>query len=298
MVRETYSKKDVGEYMASKFVAIKIDAEKGEGPDLAKRFGVRGFPTFVIVDPEGQEVDRLVGFRKPEPFLAELKDIAGEKSFRALKKRATENPDDLDAALDLAEKYQERSDFDQALGLYEKVRGSEKASASSKLRAEGRIAMIGYVKSRGKELGSLEKFYEAHKGGADAVDIARLLYQVYQRGEDRKKVVEMGDYLLANAPEREDATFLNDYSWYLSTKDVDAKKALELARRAVAKSPDAPAILDTLAEACYRNGLFEEAVETQKKAVKLAEESQRGEFEERLQKFEQALKEKARSARV
>ena len=39
--------------MNPKFICVKYDMEKGEGPELAKKFGVRAYPTFVILNTDG-----------------------------------------------------------------------------------------------------------------------------------------------------------------------------------------------------------------------------------------------------
>ena len=39
-----------------------VDGEKGEGPELTKKFGVKGFPTFVMVNTSGSESDRWMGY--------------------------------------------------------------------------------------------------------------------------------------------------------------------------------------------------------------------------------------------
>lgn len=46
-----------------------------EGGRLARNFRVRGFPTLVILDPKGEEVDRLVGARSKRQLITELKSI-------------------------------------------------------------------------------------------------------------------------------------------------------------------------------------------------------------------------------
>lgn len=51
----------VGELMNAKFVNIKIDAEKGEGIDVAKTYAVKGYPTMLILDSKGKELARIVG---------------------------------------------------------------------------------------------------------------------------------------------------------------------------------------------------------------------------------------------
>ena len=50
MMKNIFPLKEVGDYLNDKFVCIKIDAEKGEGPELAKKYKVKAYPTFVAID--------------------------------------------------------------------------------------------------------------------------------------------------------------------------------------------------------------------------------------------------------
>lgn len=61
MADRVLPQKEVGDYMNDKFVCIKIDMEKGEGPELAKRFAVTAYPTFLIVKGDGSLAHRVVG---------------------------------------------------------------------------------------------------------------------------------------------------------------------------------------------------------------------------------------------
>ena len=66
---ETYSDSNVIE-MSENFVNIKVDTEK-QG-QLAQDYGVRGLPTIVFTDPQGNEIRRVVGYRDAGPFLNEM----------------------------------------------------------------------------------------------------------------------------------------------------------------------------------------------------------------------------------
>lgn len=61
MADKVLPQKEVGDYMNDKFVCIKIDMEKGEGPELAKRFMVTAYPTFLVVKGDGSLAHRVVG---------------------------------------------------------------------------------------------------------------------------------------------------------------------------------------------------------------------------------------------
>ena len=61
MMKNIFPLKEVGNYLNSKFVCVKIDAEKGEGPELAKRYQVKAYPTFVAINPAEEILMTKVG---------------------------------------------------------------------------------------------------------------------------------------------------------------------------------------------------------------------------------------------
>lgn len=66
--------KAVGDYMNPLFVSTKVDAEKGEGVQIASRYSIRSYPTMLILNSKGEEVGRLVGSSQtPEDFVKRLK---------------------------------------------------------------------------------------------------------------------------------------------------------------------------------------------------------------------------------
>lgn len=280
--------------MKKNFVSLKINAEKGEGTELTKKYGVRGFPTMLVVDPEGDEVDRIIGFRPPDSFVATLKLYLEGKSFGAFKKRAEKDPTDFEAVLGLGKKYGERGKHDEAGKLYRQILAAENSPRSSRQAAEAGLVLVAYHKSR--DIEPVEKHFEKEYRSDAVVDLAQLLFFQHQRTNDSEKVIKAGDYLLRHGPSG-DANFLNNYAWYLATHDKKLKQALKLAKKAVKLSPKASHIVDTLAEAYRRNGMHGKAVETAKRAVELATSDRaRRQAEERLKEFEKAQKE-AKKAR-
>ncbi|TXH23248.1 MAG: thioredoxin family protein [Chitinophagaceae bacterium] len=80
MAAETFPLKEVGDVFNANFVNYKIDAEKGEGVEIAKKFDVRAFPTYLFVNGDGDLVYRVVGYMKAAPFLNEAKIAIQEKN--------------------------------------------------------------------------------------------------------------------------------------------------------------------------------------------------------------------------
>ena len=73
MKANTYTAKEVGDLMNANYISITIDAEKGEGPQIAKKYGVKAYPTQVILDGDGNLVAKNVGYLKPKELLKFVK---------------------------------------------------------------------------------------------------------------------------------------------------------------------------------------------------------------------------------
>ncbi len=56
---------EVGEAYNKNFVCMKIDAEKGEGRELAKKYGVHSYPSYIFIDPQTEEMIHRSGGNKP-----------------------------------------------------------------------------------------------------------------------------------------------------------------------------------------------------------------------------------------
>lgn len=63
--KRTFSDKEVGEYFNANFVNIAIDGETKEGRELAYNFKIQGYPTLLILDKNGKQLTKQVGFVEP-----------------------------------------------------------------------------------------------------------------------------------------------------------------------------------------------------------------------------------------
>lgn len=76
----------LGRIYNDKFVNYKIDAEKGEGVELAKKYGVAAYPTFVYLDSNGELINKIVGAKGIKEFIAEVDNIDLFIKFGGMKK--------------------------------------------------------------------------------------------------------------------------------------------------------------------------------------------------------------------
>ena len=75
MTREVYPDKEFIEFSRSQvFVRVFVDTDP-DGDRLARRFRLEGFPTFIILDSKGQEVDRIEGGMSAQDLIKALTDI-------------------------------------------------------------------------------------------------------------------------------------------------------------------------------------------------------------------------------
>lgn len=71
MSSQVFPQQTVGEYMNATFVPLKLDAEK-EGRELAQKYEVKSYPTYVIVDGEGKKVTSFSGAMDGDKFVDKL----------------------------------------------------------------------------------------------------------------------------------------------------------------------------------------------------------------------------------
>lgn len=84
MAQTVFSLPEVGYYYNNTFINLKIDAEDGEGITLAKKYGVRSYPTYAFIDPTTEEmVHRSSSRQSAEQFIQTGKDatIPEQRSF-------------------------------------------------------------------------------------------------------------------------------------------------------------------------------------------------------------------------
>lgn len=120
LAANVFPDKEVGDYMNPKFVCIKIDMEKGEGPELNRKFEVSAYPTMIIFNKDGKEIGRIVGGGSKELFLSRVKEKSVDTGVDAMDKRF----DDGDRDMQFMMKYVE------TLGAsYKRERANEVAEA-------------------------------------------------------------------------------------------------------------------------------------------------------------------------
>lgn len=87
MANTVFPQEVVGDFMNPRYVCIKIDMEKGEGPELAKKLQISAYPTFIIFNSGGQEIGRFLGGCKAEEFIEKVKKASEDNVSAEMDRR-------------------------------------------------------------------------------------------------------------------------------------------------------------------------------------------------------------------
>jgi thiol:disulfide interchange protein len=72
---EVYTNKDIIT-LSEKFICVKVDTDKDQAN--AQKYGVRGLPTIVFMNSDGNAINTIVGYRDSAPFLEEMNKALGK----------------------------------------------------------------------------------------------------------------------------------------------------------------------------------------------------------------------------
>ncbi len=73
--KNVFTRPEVGEMFNKNFINVKIDMERGEGPQLSRQFPLEAYPTLFFIEPSGKIVRKVVGYRTPEQLIALGKSV-------------------------------------------------------------------------------------------------------------------------------------------------------------------------------------------------------------------------------
>lgn len=87
MARDVFPQEQVGAFMNSRYVNLKIDMESAYGAPLAKKLQIQAYPTFVIFNANAEEIGRFVGGCAAEDFIKNVEEKSKDNSSADLQQR-------------------------------------------------------------------------------------------------------------------------------------------------------------------------------------------------------------------
>src|SRR5438045_9313712 len=109
--------------MANRYGWLKLNTETEEdGKRLQKDFAILTYPTTLVLDQDGQEVDRIGRFLPAAEFTDTVQSFAhSTESMASLRKAVQEQPNSVPAHYALAAKLLDQNNYAKAVPEFEKV---------------------------------------------------------------------------------------------------------------------------------------------------------------------------------
>ncbi len=123
MDAETFADPKVVQNMADKYVWLKLNTETEEdGRRLQKEFSILTYPTVLVLDSQGEEVDRIDRFLAAGQFREKARSfVDSPNSIASLRKAVREQPNSASAQYALAEKLLSQNNYAKAAPEFARV---------------------------------------------------------------------------------------------------------------------------------------------------------------------------------
>lgn len=272
--RESFVHAAVAAETDAHFVAVKVDGEEGDGPEVMRRYHVVGFPTQLVLRPDGTEVDRVFGFLSGPDLASTLRGYReGHGTVEQRTAEARQRPEDLELQAEVAMRTIVRGDMRAARPFVDRVLSADPDNALG-LASKVLFHVARYHHLRGEErwaaaLRALEdlarRFPDAPEvtGGAFAIDLAKAFHRLRR---DAEGMAALERHVGADPADSERyntvAFFLYRERWALPRAEGFARHGLEF-------RPADDSLWDTLAEILAARGKLAEAVAAAERAEAL-----------------------------
>ena len=311
MDKNVFNKKEVANFYNENFINLKLDMEKGEGINLAKKYQVASFPTYLFIDANGKVIHRANSRMSLQKFIEE-----GEKALNPSlsigtlaekHKQKTINQNEL-VSYSIALKNNRNSDYKGILqeilnqkenGFYASRNGwkliqnfiFDDSILEEKFKENQNYYIEQFTQEKVNEVQQklLQRKLYAFSRGNDSInffstfetfknlnpptrDLA-ILHSGFYREQNNAKdfIISTNSYLAALDSDPETIAFIARSANNFSNNPVIIQQAAKLISIAYAKRPLSYGTTGTYASIQNRIGNKKEAVEAAELAVKMAD---------------------------
>lgn len=237
---EVFVEAAVGEALGKGYVAVHIDAEKGEGPDVVREYRVQAFPTLLVLEAGGMEKGRVVDFLPAADLLAALGRIEqGENVLADAVAELEAKPDEVALRQRLGHLYVLAGQREQANAEYEQVLEADPTNemglASKVLYDQALFIQFKLDDDAPGAIAALRKLQSQFPDSAEAVRAHRHIGRMLNRlGKADEAIAEL-DAMLATDPE--DTGLASSYGWFSFRQKCKPARGLEVVRAALKTEP-------------------------------------------------------------
>lgn len=252
-------------YLTHNFLLFRAHRGQPEGDEIYKKFSVRATPTVMVVNADGREIDRVLGYGPPpEKFKDTLeKSYTGENTLLHLMQAYEKNPADLSVLAQLAKKYRSNYAFDKMAEFAQKILSQPEMAKQIKLpwgKDNSEVSAYEFAKFASTDAGP-----EAVLAAATEFPQSQYLDEVFGEfwrsllnKDQQGKALEVFDKLIVKFPDN--TALVASYLTYCIRSKSNFDRGIELANR-IYKAKDGKVDFDFARS--YADALIEKG-ETQK----------------------------------
>lgn len=193
--------------MSNNMVFAKINAEVDTM--TAQKYKVTGYPTIIVANSDGTEIDRVAGYLPAEDFVAQVNDYLkgiGTLDYYLSVVDTVETPQVL---MKIADKYAERASYEEALQYYKDVIDLDpKNDSGFTSEAKMQLAYIDLRNERFDEaITGYKNYIKEYKGDETVPDATLWLAVAYRKKGDTASAIKTFEGFLKDFPDNGDTTY-------------------------------------------------------------------------------------------
>lgn len=194
-------------YLNANFIFAKINAEVDTA--TAQRYSANGYPTIVICNSQGDEIDRIVGHYPPDEFMATVNDYMKGIGTLDYYLAMADSAGNCEVYFAIADKYNDRGKAEEAKGYYQKVIETDPANAEG--FTDRSMLSLGNILRGDKDYdGAIRQFGEViskFKESETAADAEIWTAITYRQKGDTTKAIQCFEGFIKNHPQSSDTAY-------------------------------------------------------------------------------------------
>jgi tetratricopeptide (TPR) repeat protein len=177
----------------------------------AARYGVRSYPTTLLLKADGIEIDRIIGYHPPEDYVgAIVNSLAGIGTLDDLLQRLAGRSGDLELKFKVAEKYMYRGDYNRATAYFNEVIAAD--SVGERNLAATASYKLAYMAYKDQDYLAAATRYarvaEDFPTAPEAIDAKLMEPYCYQQAEEFERARAHYQKFLEDYPETEEREWI------------------------------------------------------------------------------------------
>jgi thiol:disulfide interchange protein DsbD len=193
--------------MSKDIVFAKINAEVDTA--TAAIYRVKGYPTVVLANADGSEIDRIGGYLAPSEFKETIENYLKDVNTLNYFLGKADSGATTELNYRIGEKYADRGMYPEAEIYFAKVISAD--PENKELRTDSAMMAVADIKRRDKKydeaMAEFKKVMEKFPGTPLATDAEIWTAVVYRQKGDTAKAIEAFENFLKNHPESDDTAY-------------------------------------------------------------------------------------------